>query len=205
MTKVKQFFQILLGFLFIGIGIAAIYFFLKAIWTNFTTLQTEVATAVVAGSVTIIVGIGTVFIGRYYEKKRQIELEHREKKVEIYESFMAVWFERILKGKKEATSTTKVVATDQQNDDLENFLRDFTRNAILWSSHGVIKKYAVFRDSTLNAKQASVESLYETLFQFEDVLFEIRKDLGNSNRGLKKGDLLVLFINDLKKATEPKQ
>jgi hypothetical protein len=34
------------------------------------------------------------------------------------------------------------------------------------------------------------------IFAFEDLLFEMRKDLGHSNSGLSKGDLLRMFIND---------
>jgi hypothetical protein len=35
------------------------------------------------------------------------------------------------------------------------------------------------------------------LFAFEQMLFEIRRDLGHENNGLGAGDLLRLFINDV--------
>ena len=37
------------------------------------------------------------------------------------------------------------------------------------------------------------------LFVFEDLLFAFRRDLGYSNKGLKRGDLLAQFILDIDK------
>jgi hypothetical protein len=40
---------------------------------------------------------------------------------------------------------------------------------------------------------------YQGLFLIENVLFAIRSDMGHSNKGLKQGDLLTLFTNDMDK------
>ena len=39
----------------------------------------------------------------------------------------------------------------------------------------------------------------QMMFAFEDLLFAIRKDLGHSNAGLGRGDLLRGFVNDIDK------
>jgi hypothetical protein len=39
----------------------------------------------------------------------------------------------------------------------------------------------------------------ESMFIVEDVLLEMRKDLGHPNRGFNKGDILRLFVNDIDK------
>jgi hypothetical protein len=35
------------------------------------------------------------------------------------------------------------------------------------------------------------------MFEFEQILFALRRDLGYSNKGLQKGDLLHLFLNEV--------
>ena len=35
------------------------------------------------------------------------------------------------------------------------------------------------------------------LFAYEDLLYAVRRDLGHGNRGLKRGDILALFVNDI--------
>lgn len=41
------------------------------------------------------------------------------------------------------------------------------------------------------------EGNVESMFQLEELLKEIRKDLGHTNRGLQKGDILRLVVNDI--------
>ena len=41
------------------------------------------------------------------------------------------------------------------------------------------------------------------LFLYENLLMEIRKDLGHKNQGFKRGTLLGLFVNDIDKYLEP--
>ena len=60
-----------------------------------------------------------------------------------------------------------------------------------YGSNGVIKKWGKLRVSL--AENADANSLFE----LEDLMKEIRKDLGHSNRGLAKGDVLRLFVNDI--------
>jgi hypothetical protein len=38
----------------------------------------------------------------------------------------------------------------------------------------------------------------DILFILEDIIFEIRKDMGQKKSGLNKGDILAFFVNDIK-------
>ena len=73
--------------------------------------------------------------------------------------------------------------------ELQDKYVQFTRDLIVWGSPSVIKKWEKFRLAGLIASE-------EILLFVDDVLQEIRKDLGNSNIGLKRGDLIKLFIKD---------
>lgn len=60
-------------------------------------------------------------------------------------------------------------------------------------SSKVIKKWIKFRE---RIQENPVTT--ENLFMLEEIVFEIRKDMGQKRKGLKQGDLLSFFVNDIK-------
>lgn len=80
----------------------------------------------------------------------------------------------------------------------ENMLEDlsrFSRQITLWGSSKVIKKWIKFRENGANPEKAR-----ENIFLLEEIMNEMRKDLGLKK--VKKGNLLGFFINDIKSATK---
>ncbi len=73
--------------------------------------------------------------------------------------------------------------------EFEEFFITFTRDLIVWGSPNVIKAYE-------NFKLGSLTSGTNAVLLVDDILREIRSDLGNSNRGIKRGDLIKLFLKD---------
>ena len=72
-------------------------------------------------------------------------------------------------------------------------LSKFSRQITLWGSSKVVKKWVKFRENGANPKTAG-----ENLFLMEEIMNEMRKDLGLQK--VKKGELLAFFINDIKTA-----
>ena len=72
-------------------------------------------------------------------------------------------------------------------DDLSKFSRQIT----LWGSTNVVKKWIKFREQGANP-----EAKIDNLFVLEDIMNEMRKDLGL--RKVKKGNLLAFLVNDIK-------
>ena len=66
----------------------------------------------------------------------------------------------------------------------------FHSGLITWGSSDVIQKYLSFRNFNTKVNSTGI------LLIVNELLLAIRKDLGNSNFTLKKGDLLKIFIND---------
>jgi hypothetical protein len=109
----------------------------------------------------------------------------------MYEEFLKLLFEvfesTILKSETPSQKISK--------EALVSAMAKFTKNLIVWGSPGVIKSYSDFRKlSQIQSDEPSHTTAI--LLAIEKLLFEIRKDLGNSNRNLKNGDLLSLFINN---------
>lgn len=198
MKKFLNFINIVLGFILIALMGWGIIAFLRLYWRSVTSLEPNLASAIIAASATMIVAVLTVVIAKYYERKQEIENQQREKKIEVYEQFMEKWFDKLLVMSQNKDKSKNVL----DDEEFVQFLSEFTRKLILWGSNSVVKKYSFFRQGSLTPEQNS--SPYAILYNFEQVLFEIRKDIGHSNQTLKSGDLLTLFINDLQQATKPK-
>jgi hypothetical protein len=81
-----------------------------------------------------------------------------------------------------------------KEDDLAIFFQEFTQKIIIWGDEDVIRKWLAFRLHSINHKPDSDNHIF---FVYEDLLLAIRRDIGQSNFKLKKGDMLKLFINDL--------
>jgi hypothetical protein len=80
-------------------------------------------------------------------------------------------------------------------------LAPIIRQLVPWGSDAVIKSFVRFRDiSTVTTKDRNQNPI--VMFHiFEQLLINIRKDLGHNCKELKKGDLLRLFITDYDKYT----
>ena len=78
-------------------------------------------------------------------------------------------------------------------DDMVNFSQELT----LWGSKKVAYKWVKFR---LNGAKPDVAK--ENLFVLEDIMNEMRKDMGVKKT--KKGKLLSFFVNDVEDAMKKK-
>ncbi len=152
------------------------------------TLNPNIIVALIAGLVTV----SGYFISRYFERKKLIEQQIREQKLPVYEEFISFIFE-IIMNVKEGTET------DQK--EMQTFMMNFTKKSIVWMSNDSLKSYSTWkkRSSEFSAGEKNYADTMKQMVLLEDMFFEFRKDIGHSNRGLKRGDLLALFINDLHK------
>src|SRR4051812_32942087 len=88
--------QVILFLMIISGAIYLTWLGLTSIWKIFSGLQKEVAAPLIAASATIIVAVITVIVGKFYERKRAIEQEHRNKKIPIYEEFVEFLFKLLM-------------------------------------------------------------------------------------------------------------
>ena len=77
-------------------------------------------------------------------------------------------------------------------DEMLSDMNDFNQSLTLWESSKAIRLWDEWRLATVG-KQPSAS---EPLFTMEHVLIQLRRDIGQG-RGLKWGDLLELFINNV--------
>jgi hypothetical protein len=149
-------------------------------------LRSELATAIIAAAATIIVSLLSVMASKFYERRDNVERESRTKKIPVYEQATALIFTIIHQGKPGYPTIT--------SDETLRRYSELTQGVIVWGSDGVLKAFGEFRVASLQIKEKGVAPL---LVSIEDLMLAVRKDLGYKNSGLRRGDVLRLFINDL--------
>lgn len=168
----------------------------KLLLVVFRNLDPQTLAALIATSGTIIVGIVAVIIGQQITKKREIQESHRPHKIKIYEEFMKKLSE-MLASQKQGKSKLGQRRNDELHqksiDEMGKYFVRFTREIIIWGSPKVIRAYTNFRAmGTLKERSPQI------LLKADDMFRKFRKDLGNSNRGLSKGELIKLFLTNPK-------
>ena len=175
--------------LFIIIALLVIYGLIQAssalirwISSQAGNADPSVVAALMAGSGTIL---GSVFIASFNARRAQeraAEEANRGKKIEAYNTFVVSLMEMLnnQKGKEGEVSV----------EDL-GFMNEFVPQLMVHGGPAVIKAFGEWRtigDSISNKDNK------EILACVENLLLAMRSDLGISNQGLKKYELLGLFI-----------
>mgnify|MGYP005814393581 FL=1 len=115
-------------------------------------------------------------------KNREIEEAHRSRKVEIYKGFLDM-VARLM-----AKDNPHVSLKAPKEQELINFLVGFKTDVILWGSPKVINAH-------LNFEKVS-NSGGNVLFAVDELYQAIREDIGLSNKGLEKHQLMKMYLKD---------
>ncbi len=150
-----------------------------------SSMDSVVIVALITGGISIVTVVISSIISKLIEYKQITKRYLYEKREKPYSEFISMVYKLQTSqknGKEEYTQT-------QMIDDISNFSQALT----LWGSSRVIKKWIKFRE-IIQENPAKTENL----FILEEIVFEIRKDMGQKRKGLKQGDLLSFFVNDIK-------
>jgi hypothetical protein len=164
-------------------AVALIAWAVHSFFTYVAAVPKEVGAALIAGTATILVATLTVTIGRYFERKRDLDALYRDKKTEIYDEFLKEFFGLFFSGGDKPDSP--------REKELVAFLREFTRKLLLWSGPDVIEAFVAWKDHLTKGKPDA-----KTISLLEGFLLAIRKDLRHSNSGLRKGFFARLFLRE---------
>ena len=185
------FIGLLLFFGMIAGAIAIVYYAIKFIshivssfvdWisTVASTLDAVVIVALITGAVSIVGVIISSIVAKsleYRKARREYLAQKREKP---YSDFVAMYY-KILMSKK--------LGEEYSQEEMLKDMTAFSQELTLWGSNKVVRLWVDYR---IKATQLNG---VDNLFQYEKILYEIRKDMGF--RKMKKGTLLKFVVNDL--------
>ncbi len=175
------------GFLLLGVLVALVGWLVWSLWNAVTSLPAQVGAAAVTASATVLVSVVSLIVAKYFEGQRDIKQEHRRQKLPVYEEFISFMFDLLWSKKLGKGSITPI--------DIERFAADFAKRMLLVGSDDVLKHYMSFREVSASGGSTGIRPIVE----WENLVYAMRRDLGHANKGLKQGQLLSLFINDVQK------
>lgn len=149
-----------------------------------SNVDAVIIVALITGSLSVLgVVISSVF-SKVIEYRQNTKRYLYSKKEKPYSELI----EMVYKMQGNIKNTQEYSETEMMKDML-----NFSKNLTLWGSNRVIKKWLEFR----KIGQKSDEDPTQNLLILEEIIFEIRKDMGQKKRGLKQGDILAFFVNDI--------
>ncbi|MGB7816268.1 MAG: hypothetical protein WBL28_07950 [Methylotenera sp.] len=176
---IKKLLSIVLAITIIVLALWLIYWLV----TNLSTYVREIPKELGASLIAAITAVMVVMVGRYYERKRELDALYRDKKMEIYDEFLKKFFD-LFHTNSEDSSVPKP-------DDLVLFFREFMRKLILWSGPESITTFLAWK----NYLQKNPPDA-QTIFLTEKFLLSLRTDLRHSNRGIPKGFVATILLKE---------
>lgn len=178
-----------------GICFVALYYGLKYIgarvscaadWiTNVASkMDAVVIVALITGAVSIFGVVLSSIVAKRIDYKKSREAYLAQKREKSYGAFIEMVYKIQQNTKNPGSYTEQEMVSD---------ILDFSQELTLWGSKAVADKWVKFRLNGINPEEAK-----ENLFVLEDIMNEMRKDMGVKR--VKKGNLLSFFVNDIKTA-----
>ena len=150
---------------------------------NFVNTSDKViVVAMITGAVSITGVVISSIVAKIVEYRFNVKKYLYDKREEPYKQFVEMIYKIMEDSKK----------TDEEKlsqEETIQMISEFSKGLTLWGSNRVVKKWLKYRKSSLKGNQ-------NLIWEMEDIIFEIRKDVGLGRR-LKKGDMLSFFVNDI--------
>ena len=180
MRRFRPAFQLVLGFLLIG-GIGWLLFWVVQTFAGYvSTIPKELGAPIIAAVATVLVATLTVVVGKYFERKRELDALYREKKTEVYDEFLKKFFDVYFSA-----------GENTGDHDLVPFFRDFSRKLVLWAGPGVIEAFVAWKDHLAKGTPDA-----KSIFLTEDFLLAVRRDLRHTNKGIRRGLFARMFLKN---------
>jgi len=175
-ARLRTFLSLLLALTLIGGMGWLLYLSTQSVWRALVGVNPQLAVAVVAAATTLIASTATVMLGRYFERKKEIEAHFRAEKIKIYDEFLAELFKVFESG-------------GEASDDMVKFLREWQRKLVLWGGSNVLSAYFKWMQ---RLKSTTPDA--QTVFLMDEFFRALRADIGQNSKGLEKGAFANLIL-----------
>lgn len=125
---------------------------------------------------TFVIATGVVMLGRYFERRLEIEAKRRTQKIEVYDDFLK--------------ELAQIFHREHNNDDLIAFLTVWQSKLILWSEGETLIALVHWHDSLMNQRNRE-----HALMLLDDFIRALREEIGHSSTEIERGAFIHLMIN----------
>ncbi|MCE9679247.1 hypothetical protein LZP69_08675 [Shewanella sp. AS1] len=181
-SKFWQFVSVLFGLVLIFGAGYLLWLVAARLLTFLESANSSVSAAIVGAMATVLVGVGGALYTQSQIKKREIEEAHRSRKVEIYKDFLDIAARMMAEGNE------NVSLKPPSQQELVDFMVGFKTNVVLWGSPKVINAQLNFQKISSDGGHVlkAVDELYKA----------IREDIGLSNKGLDRHQLVKMYLSN---------
>jgi hypothetical protein len=181
-SKIAQTLSVISGLVLFASAAYLVWIIFSRLFLFLERANPSVSAAIVGAMATILVGVGGVLYTQAQTKKREIEEAHRPKKVEIYKDFLHM-VSRMM-----ANENPNISLEAPTEQELLDYLVGFQTDLMLWGSPTVINSFLNFRKISTSGGNV--------LFAVDDLYKAIRDDIGLSNSGLNKHQLIKMHLKE---------
>jgi len=183
MRKIKSLIPALAAFALLCFIAWSLGYLVKGVWQELVSVNPQLAVGVVAAATTLLATTLTVMLGRYMERKKEVEAHFRAEKIKIYDEFLSELFRMF------AESERSKGETSGEDNSMVQFLRLWQQKLLLWGGSGVLETYFKWIN---RLKTGRLDA--QAIFLMDDFFRALRKDIGQSSAGLKKGVFCNLVL-----------
>src|SRR6185312_6274326 len=129
--------------LIVGFGIGMVWLAVAIVRSGWhaAVANPTIAIAAISAIATVFTATVTVMLGRYFERKKEIEAHFRADKIKIYDAFLSEFF-----------STFQSAGEGKEDTDLVDFFREWQRKVVLWGGSEVLRAYIKWMAHLKNGK-----------------------------------------------------
>lgn len=192
--KINSMISFLILIIFMFMVIWTIWFFISTLGKGIdqfatflkrfvSTTDKVIIVAMITGGVSIIGVVFSSVISKIIDYRYNIKKYLYDKREVPYEQFISMIYTIM-------EQTKKPEEERMTQSEVEKMVSQFAQGLTLWGSNRVVKKWLKYR------KAVSDNPNMDNLLLLEDIIYEIRRDVGQRKK-LGKGDMLSIFINDI--------
>lgn len=160
----------------VGDGIVSVVNFVK----NFVNTSDQViVVAMITGAVSITGVVISSIVAKIVEYRYNVKKYLYDKREEPYKQFVEMIYKMMEDIKKQSDEK-------MTEEEMSQMVSDFSKGLTLWGSNRVVKKWLKYRKSSIQGDK-------NILWVMEDIIYEIRKDVGLGRR-LRKGAMLAFLL-----------
>lgn len=156
---------------------------LAAAFDSLSSMDAAIVIVLITGCVSILTVVSGAILNNYLSYRQRRNEYLRSHRQGAYEKLIDVVYKMMSRSKK---------GEEYSESEMLDDMNDFNKGLTLWGSSKAIRLWDTWRLSSVG-KTPKPEDL---LLAMERVLIQLRRDMGQG-RGIKQGDLLKLFINDV--------
>jgi hypothetical protein len=157
-----------------SIAIVVGYVAFLDVWQHLYNTASALDIWLIIALTTFVISTGVVMVGRYFERRLEIEARLKAQKIDIYDSLLQ--------------KLSQIFQREHSNTDLVVFITEWQSKLMLWSNSATLNSMWLWHDGLVTQNEKS-------LFLLDDFIRAMREEVGHSSSEIEQGAFIHLMIN----------